>query len=209
MTPHRTVSVALLGALLALGACKSPRYVPPYGQAPVTPATRAPAPGELMLDRGDWLLGDESAVWKVLVEPREGRPNHVGFLVQRRYREVRGGPEFPMYEVTTLDRGEQVGLIDSLGNAKKFSPRRGGGIDVTDLGNGTLETSVGAILGTVRPVVHEKTTERRLAFEMLDANGDGSLSPAEWPRSSGASKDADRNHDGKVDFAEFDAIDRL
>jgi hypothetical protein len=167
-----------------------------------------PAPGELTLDRGDWLLGDQSAVFKVLATEREGLPRHVGYVVARRYREVRGGPEFTMYEVTSLDRDDQVGLVDSLGRAKKFTPSRAGGLDATDLGASTLEASVGAIFGLVRPVVLERTTERRIAFEMLDANHDGGLSAEEWPRSQGR-EDADRNRDGAVDFAEFDALDRL
>jgi hypothetical protein len=199
-------AVALLAG--ALCACKSPRYEAPYGQPPEAPAVRGAAPGELVLNRGDWLLGDQSAVFKVLAEPREGgRPVHLGYVVARRYREVRGGPDFRMYEVTTLDRDEQVGLVDSLGNAKRFTPRRGGGIDVVDLGNSHLEASVAAIFDTPRPVTLEATTERRIAFEMLDADRDGYLTPAEWPRSQGAEGDA--NRDGKIDWQEFDRLDRL
>jgi hypothetical protein len=200
--------LAVVAAALALGACKSPRgFVPPYGQAPLPTASR-PGPGEMVLDRGDWLLGDQSAVYRVLAQEREGPPTHVGYVVSRRYREVRGGPVFTMHEVTSLDRDDQLGLVDSLGRAKKFTPRIGGGIDVVELGANTLEASVGAIFGLVRPVTLERTTERRIAFEMLDANKDGGLSPQEWPRAHGR-EDADRNRDGVVDFAEFDAIDRL
>jgi hypothetical protein len=127
----------------------------------------------------------------------------------RRYREVRGGPHFTMYEVTTLDRDEVVGLVDSLGRARRLTPRRGGGIDSTDLGSNRLEESVGAILGSVRPVTLERTSERRIAFEMLDADADGYVTPQEWPRSQGAATDADLNRDGRIDWQEFDRLDRL
>src|SRR5688572_12067944 len=102
------LSRASLVLAAAFAGCKSPRVEAPFGPAPMTPATLAPAPGEIVLDRGNWLVGDQCDVWKVLVEPREGRPVHLGYVVRRQYREVRGGPQFAMYEVTSHDRGDQV-----------------------------------------------------------------------------------------------------
>jgi hypothetical protein len=210
MPPLRPAVVLLCAAVATLAACRAPRVEAPYGTPLGTPAARTSAPGELLLDRGDWLVGDQSALFKVLLTPEGGaRPVHAGFVVQRRYREVRGGPVFTMHEVTTLDRDEQVGLVDSLGNAKRFVPRRGGGIDVVPVGNNpSLEANVGAIFQEVRPVVIERTTERRVAFEMLDADRDGYVTLAEWPPSRRGS-DPDTNGDGRVDWQEFDAVDRL
>jgi hypothetical protein len=197
-------------ACAALPGCRAPRVEAPYGELMGTPATRTAAPGELLLDRGDWLVGDQSGLYRVFATPvAGGRPVPVGFVVERRYREVRGGPVFTMHEVTSLDRDEQVGLVDSLGNAKRFVPRRGGGIDVVQVGNNpSLAENVAAILGEVRPVVVERTSERRVAFEMLDADRDGYVTAAEWPSTQRAF-DLDRNGDGRVDWQEFDAADRL
>ena len=114
-----------------------------------------------------------------------------------------------MYEVSTLDREEIIGTVDSLGNAIRFRPRRGGGIDTEKVGNNTLPLSVQAIFDTVRPVTLVATTERALAFEALDLNKDGMLDEKEFPRVKERIGSPDRNKDGKVDPQEFEAADDL
>ena len=165
--------------------------------------------GDLVLDRGDWLVSDEKGVWKVLEEqdPKKA-PVHVGYLILRNYREMRGGPAFNVYDVTRLDRNDQIGTIDGLGNATRFLPKRNGGIETKKVGNSTLALNVTAIFDTIHAITLEATNERKLAFEALDMNHDGGLSKDEYPRISEPSS-ADKNHDGKIDYQEFDAIDQL
>jgi hypothetical protein len=195
----------LLGVVLAAGGCRSGRRSEgpgPDGRlAPVGP------PGALSLNRGDWLMGSQDKVWVVLEENAAGgAPRRIGYVTSRRYREMRGGPEFTMYEVTSLDRREVVGMVDSLGNATRFRWRFGG-VDEEKLGNSTLPLNVQAIFGTVRPVTLRETTERDLAFEMLDKDGDGLLSREEFPRIADRVGSPDRDRNGKVDRQEFEDAD--
>lgn len=162
------------------------------------------------IDRGDWMVSTGSKVYKVVEQAQPNRPpRHAGYLEERRYRQRRGGPEFTIYSVTTLDRKEQVGHIGPMGRAYRYEPTRNGSFQKIELPSNTLERNVQAILQVGQAVRLENTTERRLAFERLDADGDGVLQAAET-RSFGASvAGADRNGDGVVDFEEFDAVDVL
>ena len=164
---------------------------------------------DLSLSRGDWLMGDQVGVWTVMAQQRTGAPQRIGYVTQRHYREVRGGPVFSLYEVTGLDREQPIGMVDSLGNATRYRPRRGGGFDSEDAGNAALELSVGSIFQTVRPLTLEKTSERALAFELLDVNHDGFLDKTEFPRINDRVKSPDKNHDGKLDAQEFNDADDL
>jgi hypothetical protein len=192
---------AALALALASTACV--RSSTPTGPLPLARSTDA----SFAVSRGDWLVGEQVGVWTVVEHPYEGPPVRIGYVTERRYREVRGGPMFSMFEVTGLDRSRVVGLVDGLGAAKRFRPRRGGGLDVETLGSSTLPLSVQAILGTTRPTTLERTTERALAFEALDRNGDKLLDATEFPRLATAVSNADTNGDGKLDFQEFEQAD--
>lgn len=180
-------------------------------RAPSPGSTDAAPVGELSLDRGAWLVGTSQGIWTVQVpgDAPSSPPRRLGYVVARAHREVRGGPSFTVYEVYGLDRSEQVGFVDSLGNAKRFEPRRNGHIEVVDAGNSTLELSVQAIFQTMKPVTLDATTERRLAFEALDVNHDGMLDRTEMQGIGSAYGNPDTNRDGKVDWSEFDAAERL
>ena len=81
--------------------------------------------------------------------------------------------------------------------------------DVEDAGNSTLPLSVQAIFQTLKPVTLTSTSERKLAFELLDADGNGTLDATEFPAITARRGSPDTNHDGKVDWNEFDADDNL
>jgi hypothetical protein len=162
------------------------------------------------IDRGDWMVNRGSKVFKVMAHGQANRPpQHVGFVEQRAYRQRRGGPEFTMYQVSTQDRKEQVGHIDQMGRAYRYEPQRNGTFNKVALGTSTLELSVQGILNSSLYVTFEATTERRLAFEALDANSDGKLENAETSSFGSRIAEADRNRDGAVDFEEFKAIEVL
>jgi hypothetical protein len=163
----------------------------------------------LRLDRGDWLVSEGSEIWKVYEGQPGALPRQIGYLVGRDYRQMRGGRSHRMYTVTTMNRREDVGRIDHLGRAYRFEPSRNAGFDEVDAGMNSLENNVGAIFQTPRPIHLERTTERRLAFEALDRDGDGLLQPEEISVHGDRLRDADRNADGVVDFGEFDALDVL
>jgi hypothetical protein len=204
-------SLRLLASALTVGtaflAAGCHRSAVPVESRDLVPDTRPV--GALILDRGDWRTSDQVGLWKAFEERELGKaPTHVGFLVLRRYREVRDGPTFQIYDVTRLDRNDQIGQIDGLGNATRFLPKRDGGIEVVKVGNSTLVLDVQAIFGTTHPMSLAATTERKLAFEALDLNHDGGLTKDEYPRIL-ESPSADLNHDGKIDPQEFDAIDQI
>lgn len=170
------------------------------------------------LDRGDWEVAQDTKVWKVRVGQSlvNAPPRHIGYLVERRYRKVRGGPIFEMYTLTTLNRDEQIGHIDSLGRAVRYEPRRNQGFEEVPVGVGTLEESVGAIFDTPERITLDPTSQRRITFETLDENGDGVLTwqgtpeqPDEISRFGDRIPAADSNRDGAVDFEEFDEIEIL
>ncbi len=163
------------------------------------------------LDRGDWMVSDDTKIWKVKIAQSLvlAPPRHAGYVVEKEYRQMRGGPRFRMYTVTSLNRNEQLGHIDSMGRAVRYEPQRNFGFKEVDVGTGTLENNVGAIFDTVEMVTLEPTSERQIAFENLDRNGDGLLQMEEAKRFGGSISRADANRDGVVDFDEFNAIESL
>lgn len=162
------------------------------------------------IDRGDWRVSTGVKVFKVVAQAQPNRPpQHVGYMEERHYRQRRGGPEFTMYSITTRDRNEQVGHIDQMGRAYRYEPQRNGSFEKVALPSNSLEFNVQAILGSSEAVTFESTTERRLAFDSLDADGDGLLQKVETQSFGDRITGADRNGDGVVDFEEFDAIDVL
>lgn len=204
MTTRHAVWTLAAAALLAAG-CRSSR--PRALAADGAPGSSGSLAGQM--DRGDWLVDRRTTVWKVLEEQERALPLQRGFLARTQYRQARGGPPYDVYTVTTTNRRETVGRIDQVGRAWRYVPRRNAGFDEVDVGIGTLEDSVGAIFETRRRIILEPTTERRLAFEAIDANGDGRLGPEETAKLGDRIAGADRNGDGLVDFQEFDALDRL
>ena len=191
--------------MLATAACKTsaggPRSVP---------GSEDGSNLALRLDRSNWMVNKHTTVSNVLARRAPNRPpEHIGYLVKRQYREMRGGPEFRVYSVTTLNRDEQIGHIDQLGRAYRYEPRRNGSFDTVSVGANTLESNIAAIFDTLDRVTVTATNERRLAFNALDANGDGLLQIAETRSFGDRDSGADINGDGVVDFAEFDAVDVL
>jgi hypothetical protein len=164
----------------------------------------------LKLDRGDWMVNQGSRVWKVMVSRAANRPpEHIGYVVERQYRQMRGGPEFQIYNVTTLDRNEQIGHLDQLGRGIRYEPSRNGRFTEKSVGINTREKTVAAIFETNDTVTLQPTSERRLAFEALDVNGDGVLQANESGSFGDRVAGADTNRDGVVDFQEFNAVDVL
>lgn len=161
------------------------------------------------LDRGDWQVNERTAIWKVNEQVRNLPPQRIGYVLGSEFRQLRGGPTYTMYTVTTLDRRDQIGRIDQMGNAIRYEPRRDGGFEEVSVGTGTLEDQVAAIFDTRRIVRLERTTERKLAFEKLDTNGDGVLEGDEVKVYGARLTNGDVNRDGKVDYPEFEAIDIL
>ena len=71
------------------------------------------------------------------------------------------------------------------------------------------EVGVATIFQTDRQISFEKTTERRIAFELLDQDGSGYLESTELESYGDRLGAGDRDRDGRVDYAEFDLIDVL
>lgn len=161
------------------------------------------------LDRGTWMVNRSTDVWKVFEADAQfgTAPRHIGYLMERKYRQMRGGPEFDMFVVTTLDRGEQIGHIDSLGRSVRYEPQRNGAFDQVSVGVGTMEQNVGAIFQTRERISLEKTSARRISFESLDLNRDGTLDEGEAAPYGATVSGADTNGDGVIDFQEFAASD--
>jgi len=188
---------------LALPACRG-------GRSPLPLAKNDADNIAVRLDRGDWMVNQQTKMWKVMATGAPNRPpEHIGYVEERQYRQARGGPLFRMYSVTTRNRAEQIGHIDQLGRAYRYEPRRNGTFDKVAIGSNTLELNVQAIFETPRDVTLQATNQRRLAFDALDDNGDGVLQAAEARAFGGRISSADTNGDGLVDFQEFDAIDSL
>lgn len=161
------------------------------------------------LDRGDWLVNRRNTIWKVMIQEPNAPSRHIGYLVRTQYRQARGGPDYDVYNVTTLNRREKIGRIDQLGRAYRYEPRRNAGFEEIDEGVGSLQDSVGAIFQTQFGIDLIETSERGIAFELLDKNGNGYLEKEEVAAMGDRIPAADTNGDGRIDFSEFDAIDQL
>jgi hypothetical protein len=202
---RRLALPALAPLLLTVGCATSPVGPCPTSISGADIAAR--------LDRGDWTRSTGSEVWKVFeertVEGQTRPPRHVGYLTARDYRQERGGPTFRVYEVSTLNREEVLGRIDELGRVTRYDPQRNGTFLETPLVASTLESNVGAIFGTPHAITLEKTNARRMAFEALDVDKSGLLEGPEVASFGTRLTAADRDRDGRLDFAEFDAIDQL
>ncbi len=208
MTYTWRIRAALLGAALLVAGCRTGHGGPTSAQAALTVA---PGAGEIpvRLDRGDWLVDKRVSISKVFEDTGNGRPVQRGLLIRTQYRQLRGGPVYDSYTVTSKNRREVVGRIDQMGRGWRYVPDRNHGFDQVGVGIGTLGDTVGAIFQTKNSIHLEPTTERRLAFESIDLNGDGLLQPDETKSLGDRIGRADTNHDGVVDFQEFDALDRL
>jgi len=192
---------------LAVAGCTSQSLGAPCGPCGPTSCDQIAS----RLDRGDWMVSDDKRVWKVRIAQslENAPPRDAGYLVEKEYRQMRGGPKFKMYSVTSMNRDEQLGHIDSLGRAVRYEPQRNYGFKEVPAGTGTLENNVGSIFNTVEMITLESTSERRIAFENLDRNKDGLLQMDEAKRFGSTISRADANQDGLVDFDEFSAIDAL
>ena len=199
----------LLGSLCALSillpACAS-------RVGPRRPASAGRAlESDTRLDRGDWMVAKGTEIAKVMeAQDEHGTsrpPRHIGYLIGRDYRQQHGGPTFRIYEVTTLNRSDVIGRIDQLGRVTRMEPRRNRTFEEVTVPHSGMENDVGAIFGTLNAISIEKTDARHVAFEALDTNHDGLLQPAETASFGSRIANADMNHDGAVDFQEFDAVE--
>jgi len=202
----RYVLWILAAVVLMATGCRSRRPLPVNSTAALRGSSDSLA---VKLDRGDWMVDRHTRVWRVLEEQPDRPAAQIGYLVRCQYRQARGGPPYSLYTVTTMNRRERIGRIDQMGRAHRFVPRRNLAFAEIDEGAGTLETNVGAIFQTREPIILEETTERRIAFELLDQNGDGYLMGEELATVGDRIANADHDGDERIDFGEFDAIDQL
>ena len=207
MAKHWLIFTIALSALVVSG-CRGPSRCPPPDE-PVLDIGCVESSSPLTLDRGDWTVSRRTAVWKVQVSPVNAPPKTVGYLVKRKYRQMRGGPEYYMYMVTTTNRREEIGRIDQMGRAWRYEPQRNAGFREIDEGVQELENGVASVFQTKRKITLEETTERALAFEMLDRDGSGYLERNEVEPHGDRLRNADTDRDGRVGFDEFDALDVL
>jgi hypothetical protein len=191
-------------AALVLGGCRSIRHAAPTPSPATDGDTLA-----TRLDRGSWMVSQATRISMVMEQRPNLPPRHIGYLIASDYRQMRGGPSYRMYRVTTKDREEQIGHIDQIGRATRYEPQRNGTFSQVDVGVGRIEDQVAAIFGLDRAVSLEPTTERRLAFLALDRNGDGLLGGDEMREYGARLTQADTNRDGLLDYEEFSAIDVL
>ncbi len=212
------VCISALAALLVtgcavVGTCDNGPYSGPGAYPPEPEPVHSVGCYEtrqsLNLDRGDWAVAQRTKVWKVLEYPAGELPNHIGYVTGRRFRQMRGGPGYDLYTVTTLNRSEEVGRIDQMGRAYRYEPRRNAGFAEVDLGSNSMENDVAEILQTTWEVTLEPTNDRRLAFELLDLDSNGFLEAAELKNHGDRIPRTDTNGDGRIDFQEFDRADIL
>ena len=207
MAKQWLIFMIALSALGTTGCCGSSRCPPP-GE-PVLDIGCVDSYSPLTLDRGDWRVSRRTAVWQVQASQVNAPPKTIGYLVKRKYQQMRGGPEYTMYMVTTTNRREEIGRIDQMGRAWRYEPRRNDGFEQVDVGTHELEIGVATIFQTKRKVSLVETTERALAFELLDRDGSGYLEKNEVEPHGDRLRNADSNRDGLVGFDEFDALDVL
>ena len=207
----RTLSLGLAAGLsLALVACAAPSRAFDTGQVGIAGSSETiPAEIGANMDRGRWMVNRATKVWKVMQDRDDAPPQHIGYVLGSRYRQMRGGPEFKMYKVTRLDRNDQIGHIDQMGRAIRYEPKRNGTFDEVPVGSASLEENVGMIFDTLKRVTLEPTSKNRMAFESLDLDGDGFLQEKEIEKFGPRLDDADKNGDGVVDYAEFKDVDVL
>lgn len=207
------IALPMMGALglaVLTAACSSPEpFARSTGQSGFTDAAIQSEPIAGRIDRGEWMVNTRSKIWKVFENQPTGPARHVGFVEGSQYRQMRGGPEFRLFKVTTLDRNDQIGHIDHLGSAVRYEPRRDGDFVEVPVGSSSREENVSAIFDTRRTVRLEATSNIRLAFEALDENNDGRLDNAETQDWGGRLAQADKNRDGFVDFDEFETVERF
>ena len=207
MAKHWLIFMIALSSLVIGGCCGTTPCPPP--DEPVLDIGCIESSSPLTLDRGDWTVSRRTAVWKVQESQVNAPPKTIGYLIRRKYRQMRGGPEYHMYQVTTTNRREEIGQIDQMGRAWRYEPRRNDGFEQIDEGTHDLEIGVAAIFQTRRKVSLIETTERALAFGLLDRDGSGYLEKNEVEPHGDRLRDADMNGDGLVGFDEFDALDVL
>ncbi len=199
------LSLPLLLAGLALPACSSqPNRARPASSSGGDLAAR--------IDTSDWMVKQGSAIWRVLEEHTvngETRPpRQIGYVQAKDYRQGRGGPVQRLYEVTSLNRSEVLGRIDSLGRVTRFEPQRNSTFQERPLTPaGRLEDNVGAIFGSTHEITLEATSERRIAFATFDKDGNGVLAGAELEHTGTRILSADADGNQQVDFTEFDTLD--
>ena len=207
MAKHWLIFMIALSALVVTGCCGTSTCPPP--EEPVLDIGCIESCSPMTLDRGDWTVSRRTAVWKVQESQVNAPPKTIGYLVKRKYRQMRGGPEYYMFQVTTTNRREEIGRIDQMGRAWRYQPQRNHGFEEIDEGTHDLEIGLAAIFQTRRKITLEETTERALAFELLDRDGSGFLEKNEVAPHGDRLAGADRNGDGLVGFDEFDALDVL
>lgn len=204
------IVLPLLGAGLLVAACTGPEpFARSTGQSGFTSAAINSEPLAARMNKGDWMVASQTRIWKVFENQPSGPERHVGYLIGSKYRQMRGGPEFTMYKVTTRNRNDQIGLIDPMGRAVRYEPRRNGEFVEIPVGSSSREENLASIFETRRTMRVEETSEVRLAFEALDDNGDGRLSRNETAEWSGRIESADTDNDGFVDFEEFVQLERF
>lgn len=205
------IALPLIGVVgLFAAACSSQEpFSRSTGRTGFTEAAIDSEPLSARMNRGDWMVSTQSKIWKVFENQPSGPERHVGYLVGSKYRQMRGGPQFTMFKVTTLDRNDQIGHIDQMGRAVRYEPRRDGNFVEIPVGSSTREENLSSIFDTRRTMRVEATSDVRLAFEALDDDGDGRLNRSETAEWSGQIAQADVNNDGFVDYQEFAELDRF
>ncbi|MFM8387096.1 MAG: hypothetical protein ACKOCB_09815 [Planctomycetia bacterium] len=212
---RRVMSIAslLVPALsLALAGCASR---PAGGGNPNVGVRVAGSDLGARLDRSDWMVREGGQVWRVLesrtVNGETRPPVLVGYLEARDYRQAKGGPTLRLYEVTGLDRRTVLGRIDSVGKIVRYEvdPATHVFTQRDLLPAPSREDNVGAILGSPHPILLQATTARRIAFDTLDRDSNGVLSAEELVGTGTRISSGDANGDKIVDYAEFQALERL
>lgn len=214
MRPSMTLASLLVPALaLGLAGCASRPAGSTAGSA--TGATVSGSDLGARIDTSDWMVREGGEIWRVLeartVNGETRPPVLVGYLEARDYRQAKGGPALRLYEVTSLDRRTVLGRIDSVGRIVRYEvdPATHLFTQRTLLPAASREDNVGAILGSPHSIQLEATSYRRIAFHALDRDGNNVLSAEELAGTGTRISSGDTNNDKLVDWAEFEALERL